>query len=200
MLLQQSYRLFSPIYDLFVRAATQSVRMRSLSRLPQDGRLKILISGAGTGLDFPHLSHNHEYMALDVTRAMLSRAVPKIGERNIVLVQGDSMQLPFADASFDVVVLHLILAVVPDSQRCLKEASRVLKPGGQILLLDKFLRRGERAWFRRLLGLFTSGVITRMNVIFEEVLDTTTELQLVSDRPALAGGWFRLIELRKSKA
>ncbi len=197
MLLQTSYRLFSPIYDLFVHAATKNARQRSLSKLPQDGRLQVLISGAGTGLDIPYLSHNHAYTALDVTRAMLSRAQPKIGGRDMALVQGDSMCLPFADESFDVVVLHLILAVVPDSRRCLQEAARVLRPGGSILVFDKFLHRGERAWLRRGLGVLTSRFITRMNVIFEDVLEALPRLRVESDEAALAGGWFRLIELRK---
>ena len=115
-------------------------------------------------------------------------------------VRGDSMSLPFANESFDCVVLHLILAVVPESERCLAEAVRVLKPGGNILVFDKFLQRGQQAWLRRGLNFFTAKVATRMNVIFEDVLESVNGLSVVSDEPALAGGWFRLIELRKKNA
>jgi len=73
----------------------------------------------------------------------------------------------------------------------------VVKPGGRVLLLDKFLRRGERAWLRRALSPLAARVATRLDVVFEDVLERTPQLSLVSDRPALAGGWFRAIELVK---
>lgn len=197
MSLQTSYRLIAPIYDFFLSKATAVSRQRNLSRLPQQGKGHVLISGAGTGLDFPFLSPNHDYTAMDFTGAMLLRSRNKAKNLNVSLVQGDSMSLPFADESFDCVVLHLIVAVVPNSVLCLTEAARVLKPGGNILIFDKFLQRGQRAWLRRSLNFITARFATRMNVVFEEVLDSTPELRLVSDEDAMAGGWFRLIELRK---
>jgi ubiquinone/menaquinone biosynthesis C-methylase UbiE len=106
--------------------------------------------------------------------------------------------LPFADESFDYVVLHLIVAVVAHPERCLAEAARVLKPGGRIFIFDKFLRRGERAWLRRSLSLVVARLATRLDVVFEDVLDKTPGLSVITDVPALAGGWFRLIELQKT--
>jgi ubiquinone/menaquinone biosynthesis C-methylase UbiE len=107
------------------------------------------------------------------------------------------MNLPFANESFDVVVLHLILAVVEKPEHCLAEAVRVLKPGGRILLFDKFLRRGQHAWVRRSLNIFISQIATRLDVIFEDVLETAPGLRVISNEPALANGWFRLIEMHK---
>ena len=197
MFLQYSYRFISPFYDFFVARATAASRQRSLSRLPQTGTSRVLLSGAGTGLDFPFLNAGHEYTALDLTHSMLKRSTGKAGNLHMHLTQGDSMALPFADACFDVVVLHLIVAVVPDAARCLAEAARVVKPGGQILIFDKFLHRGERAWLRRGLSLITSRFVTRLNVVFEDVLASVQSLNLLSDEKGLAGGWFRLIVLSK---
>ncbi len=197
MSLQTTYKYIAPLYDIFLARATASSRQRNLSRLPRQGAAQVLFSGAGTGLDFPFLPANHQYISLDLTAAMQQRSRARMQGLNMTLVQGDSMVLPFANESFDYVVLHLIIAVVPDSERCLAEAVRVLKPGGRILVFDKFLHRGQRAWLRRGLSFITAKFATRMNVIFEDVLQSTPELQVVSDEPALAGGWFRLIELRK---
>jgi ubiquinone/menaquinone biosynthesis C-methylase UbiE len=115
-------------------------------------------------------------------------------------VQGDAQSLPFADASFDHVVLHLILAVVPDPAACLRETARVLAPGGNVLIFDKFLRAGQRAPLRRLLNPLVRRVATRFDVVFEDVLRQTPELILEHDQPALAAGWFRRIRLRRLAA
>ncbi len=197
MSLQTSYRYIAPLYDFFLARATAGSRQRSLSRLPQQGSAQVLISGAGTGLDFPFLPTNHHYTSLDLTAAMQSRSRSRAQALNMELVQGDSMALPFANESFDYVVLHLIVAVVPNSARCMAEAARVLKPGGRILVFDKFLQRKQRAWLRRSLSLLTAKFATRLDVVFEDILESTPELKVVSDEPALAGGWFRLIELKK---
>lgn len=198
MSLKTSYRFIAPLYDIFLRRATAPSRRRSLSRLPQQGKSQVLISGSGTGLDFPFLHPGHQYTSLDLTAAMQELSYSRAKNLNMEWVRGDSMSLPFANESFDYVVLHLIVAVVPDTARCLAEASRVLKPGGRILVFDKFLKRGQRAWLRRSLSFLTAKIATRMNVVFEDVLESTPELIVVSDENALASGWFRLIELRKS--
>ena len=198
MSLKTSYRFIAPFYDAVLdRGIAAGIRRRSLSTLIQQKPGYVLLSGAGTGLDFPFLPPHHDYTALDLTSAMLARARPRAGSLKMRMVQGDSMALPFAPHSFDYVVLHLIVAVVPRPQHCLAEAARVLRPGGRILLFDKFLRRGERAWLRRSLNLLVGQLATRLDVVFEDVLEAVPGLHVLSDRPVLARGWFRLIELQK---
>jgi hypothetical protein len=92
MSLQTSYRFIAPFYDVFLARATAGSRQRSLSRLPQHGTSRILLSVAGQG-----------------------------GGINMVWVQRDSMSLPLANESFDYVVLRLILSIVwLKRQGCLK--------------------------------------------------------------------------------
>lgn len=196
-MLRSSYDLLAPLYDLVVSRVMRTARGRSLRALPQDAPGRVLLSGAGTGLDLPLLPPLHRYTALDFSAGMLRRAVPRATGLEVDFVLGDSMELPFADASFDHVVLHLIVAVVPQPGLCLTEAARVLKPGGTIVLFDKFLHPQQHAWLRRALTPLTRRFATRMDVVFEDLLRETPELQVVGDEPALAGGWFRRIVLRK---
>lgn len=197
MSLKTTYRFFAPLYDAMISRASADARRRSLSKLAATGAQDVLISGAGTGLDFPFLPEQHNYTALDLTAAMQARSLERARGLRMSWVRGDSMALPFANRSFDTVVLHLILAVVPQPHHCLNEAARVLRPGGSVLVFDKFLRRGQLAPVRRMLTPLSSRVATRLDVVFEEVLGNVPQLRLLSDEPALGNGWFRLITLRK---
>lgn len=197
MSLRHSYTLFAPLYDLAIAQASERLRRDSLQGLIPAG--EVLLAGIGSGLDIPHLPLGAHYTGLDLTPAMLAHARHRAaGRGDIALHIGDAMALPYRDNHFDAVVLHLILAVVPQPERVLAEAERVLKPGGQVLILDKFLRPGQRAPLRRLLNLVTRHVATRTDVVFEEVLACCPQLAPESDVPALAGGWFRRIRLRKA--
>ena len=227
MSLKTSYRFIAPFYNAFVDRATRHARQQSLARLPQkkilqqnlaqqtspqENSAEVLLNGVGTGLDFPYLPPQHAYTALDITAAMLAQAQrkahalnihasPHLNTRHHLEIQwlrGDSMSLPFVANRFDYVILHLIVAVVPHPALCLSEASRVLKPGGRILLFDKFLRTGEHAWLRRALTPLVGQLATRLDVVFEDLLPAAPDLQVISDEPILAQGWFRLIELQKN--
>jgi ubiquinone/menaquinone biosynthesis C-methylase UbiE len=197
MSLKTAYRLFAPVYDAMIARASEGARKKSLAALADQRTQDVLISGAGTGLDFPFLPAHHNYVALDLTAAMQARSLGRMRDLRLCWVLGDSMALPFSDHSFDTVVLHLILAVVPEPQLCLAEAARVLKPGGRILVFDKFLHRGQLALVRRALSPLSARMATRLDVVFEEVLENVPQLRLLSDEPALGNGWFRLIELEK---
>lgn len=196
MSLKHSYSLIAPFYDSALALATRAQRVRSLAGLPEEPS-RVLLDGVGTGLDLPHLPLQHRYTGIDLTHAMLRRALPRTAPLDFHCVQGDAMCLPFAEHSFDHAILHLILAVVPDPAACLTEAMRVVKPGGSLLIFDKFLRPGQRAPLRRLVNPLSRRIATRLDVVFEEVLAATPNLVEESNQPALASGWFRLIKLRR---
>ncbi len=197
MSLRLSYTLLSPFYDLVAGPAFRNARRDSLSALPR-GPGSVLVNGVGSGLDLPLLPPGHAYVGLDLTRAMLARCVRRAGGLRFSAVQGDSLALPFRDASFDCAVLHLILAIVPDAARALAETARVVRAGGTVLILDKFLKRGESAPLRRLLNPLTARLVTRLDVVFEDVLPRVPALRLVSDEPAAARGWLRRIRLERA--
>jgi phosphatidylethanolamine/phosphatidyl-N-methylethanolamine N-methyltransferase len=199
MALKHSYSVLAPLYDAAVRAPLDRVRQKSLARLHDVHDKNILINGIGTGLDLEYLPHGARYIGTDITPLMLRRAEKRARQSaiDITLECADSLRLPFKNESFDAIIMHLILAVVPNPERALQEADRVLKSNGSIYILDKFLRPGQLAPVRRGLNTVLRHIATRTDVVFEEVLSHSSHLHVVSDEPALAGGWFRLIELVK---
>lgn len=197
--LKHSYTLLAPLYDAVVKNATASMRKSSLQRLQMTERQHVLINGIGTGLDLPYLPTHHQYTATDLTPAMLKYCQRRLAdyELEMQLHTADVMQLPFTDNHFDIVQMNLILAVVPQPLLALQEAVRVLKPGGKIFIMDKFLKPGETAPLRKAVNLLMRHIATRTDVVFEELLAECPQLELINDKPALLNGWFRLIDLEK---
>jgi ubiquinone/menaquinone biosynthesis C-methylase UbiE len=174
-------------------------RRRSLQLLdPRPGE-RILIVGAGTGADLPYLPAGCRVLATDLTPAMLETARPR-ARAGIHLALMDGQQLAVPAASFDAVVLHLILAVIPDPVRCLQEAARALRPGGRIVVFDKFVRGGRVPLALRVVNPVARLLFTDMTRDFEEIRERSgTPLVVTHDAPALLGGLFRHLLLRSRR-
>jgi ubiquinone/menaquinone biosynthesis C-methylase UbiE len=93
---------------------------------------------AGTGRNLPFYPADVRLTGLDVSPAMLAVARQRAKElgRQADLRVGDAQALDFPAASFDTVVCTLALCTIPDPARAVAEAARVLRPGGQLLLLE----------------------------------------------------------------
>lgn len=190
------YTLWAPFYDLVARVPRQ--RRRSIALLaPRPGE-RVLIVGAGTGADLPFVPEGVEVLATDLTPAMLARARRRV-RPGVELRVMDAQALDLPDGSFDAAVLHLILAVVPDPLACLREAARVVRPGGRLAVFDKFLADGARPSLpRRLLNLWTRLLFTDINRRLGEILAASgAPLRVERDEPALLGGLFRILLLRR---
>lgn len=91
----------------------------------------VLEAGCGTGLILRALSEKaRRAVGVDLSAGMLSHA----RKRGLDVVQGSITDLPFADASFDVACSFKVLAHVQDIERAVAEMSRVVRPGGHLLL------------------------------------------------------------------
>ena len=197
MSLRLSYTFLAPFYDLIAGPVFRSARRDSLAALPREPRGTVLINGVGSGLDFQFLPRGHRYVGLDLTQAMLLRSVRRAAGHEFSAVLGNSLALPFRDACFDHAVLHLILAVVPDAGSALAETARVVRPGGCILVFDKFLRRNQSAPLRRLFNPLAERLVTRLDVVLDDVLPRVPGVRVLSDEPAASGGWFRRVRLER---
>jgi phosphatidylethanolamine/phosphatidyl-N-methylethanolamine N-methyltransferase len=192
------YTVWAPAYDAVVGAAgLNTARRLSIDRLRLASGNRVLIVGAGTGLDLDFLPPNVHVTAIDVTPAMLKhldRRAAGTG-RSVTARIMDARQLAFPDSSFDAVVMHLILAVMPEPERGLREAVRVLKPGGRIAVFDKFLRDEERPSLkRRLLNAIAKPLFSDLNRRLGPLI-AGTPLVIERDEPVAFGGTYRLVTL-----
>ena len=100
----------------------------------------VLEVGVGTGRNFPHYPQTEEVQmtAIDVADKMLTRAREREKERdlNVNLQLADVQALPFEDGSFDVVLATTVFCSVADPVQGLREIKRVVKPGGELRLLE----------------------------------------------------------------
>ncbi|MFZ4828553.1 MAG: class I SAM-dependent methyltransferase [Phototrophicaceae bacterium] len=179
------YTLYAPLYDWITQSFAVS-RQRSITLLELSAGEKLLIVGAGTGEDLPFIPAGVNVLATDLTPAMVARMQQKAQhlpcQVEARVMDGQALNLP--DATFDAVILHLILAVIPDPYACIREVNRVLKPGGRVVIYDKFLPADAKlTWIRRALNLLTSIAFSDINRKREEIV-ASVALRLLHEEPA----------------
>jgi ubiquinone/menaquinone biosynthesis C-methylase UbiE len=128
----------APAYDRMTRASEDAGvgAMRESLIAGADGR--ILEIGGGTGLNLRYYGGVDSLVVTEPEPAMLRRLQDKAREQTpqAEVLQAPAEDLPFEDDSFDTVVSTLVLCGVDDQPRALREARRVLRPGGQLLFLE----------------------------------------------------------------
>jgi ubiquinone/menaquinone biosynthesis C-methylase UbiE len=98
----------------------------------------VLDIAIGTGLNLPHYPSGVRLTGVDLSSVMLNAAAKRAADLGLTveLSEADAEHLPFDDASFDTVACTLSLCSVGDDWAAIAEMHRVLRPGGQLLLLD----------------------------------------------------------------
>jgi phosphatidylethanolamine/phosphatidyl-N-methylethanolamine N-methyltransferase len=192
------YSLYAPIYDRLAAVFT-ATRRRAVEQLALRPGERVLIVGCGTGLDLEFIPPTTTVSGIDVSPGMLARAqrrAERLGHGADLRV-GDARELPWPDAAFDVIVLHFILAVAPEPERIAREAARVLRPGGRVSILDKFVPAARPpSLLRRALNLLTHALFSDINRSLEPMLDGA-HLRIMSDVAVGTGGLYRLVRAEK---
>lgn len=153
--IEKAYARWAPVYDVVFGRVFEQGRMASIAAAEQHvgargGR--ILEVGVGTGISLSSYQRNHRIVGIDISAPMLRRAQERVAERGLDNVEAlavmDAKRLALPDASFDVVVAQYVITAVPDPEATLDEFLRVLKPGGEIVLVNHLgAERGARRMF-----------------------------------------------------
>ncbi len=102
--------------------------------------------GAGTGLNFDLYPQGVSIVALEPEPTMAAKAhqAARLAPNPVRLLRGAAESLPFADASFDAVVVSLVLCSVQDPNRAAREIRRVLRPHGELRIYEHVRSRNPR--------------------------------------------------------
>ncbi len=189
------YRLIAKYYDTAFEKLLSSSRKNSLSLLEFKEDQKVLLIGVGTGLDIPFIPDYCDITGIDLSDSMLSVARSKYQHKSIEFIKMNAEKLMFENFEFDVVILSLILSVVEEPKSAFREALRVLKADGRVLVFDKFCE-GKTTVVRRILNLFTSALGTDINRSFQEISEDF-DIEVLEDKAVMFAGNYRAILLVK---
>ena len=131
--------IFAATYDRMSRGS-EDAGMRDLRRgLLADAEGRVLEIGGGTGANLAFYDGNVESLVVtEPEQKMLKRLQRKAREQAPLakVLRAPAEDLPFEDGAFDTVVSTLVLCGVDDQPRALREARRVLRPGGRLLFIE----------------------------------------------------------------
>ena len=201
----KTYARWAPVYDLVFGSVFERARHAAIAATNRVGG-RVLDVGVGTGICLPHYAPNTRVVGIDLSEPMLRKARKRVREQRLRHVEGlelmDAEHLAFPEASFDVVVAQYVINTVPRPEAALDEFARVLRPGGEIILVN---RVGAEAGARRTLEHFFTPVAERLGwrsefpwERFAHWIQQTEGLRLIERRPVPPLGHFSLIRFGKT--
>jgi phosphatidylethanolamine/phosphatidyl-N-methylethanolamine N-methyltransferase len=136
---ERAYARWAPVYDLVFGKVFERGRRASIAAAERVGG-RILEVGVGTGISLPDYARTNRLVGIDISVPMLRKAQEKVAEHGLSNVEAlavmDAKHLAFPDGAFDVIVAQYVITAVPDPEATLDEFVRVLKPGGEIVLVN----------------------------------------------------------------
>ncbi len=200
----KAYGRWAPVYDAVFGAVFEQGRHAAIAAAQRVGG-RVLEVGVGTGLSLPYYSSDLRIYGIDISEPMLRKARQRVTEYGLDNVEAlavmDAEHLEFPDASFDVIVAQYVITTVPNPEATLDEFARVLRPGGEIVLVSRVgaeagLRRALEKWFApaaRKLGWRTEFSFQR----YAQWAEKTRGVRLIERRAMPPFGHFSLIRFTK---
>jgi phosphatidylethanolamine/phosphatidyl-N-methylethanolamine N-methyltransferase len=149
-MVRSAYSRWAPIYDAVFWGPTLWGRDMAVARVNAIGG-EVLEVGVGTGMALPCYGPSVEVTGIDISPEMLVKTAERVERQRLKarvtgLTVMDAGNLAFADASFDVAVAMYVITAVPDPDAALAEMSRVVRPGGTLIIVSHF--RSERGGWK----------------------------------------------------
>jgi phosphatidylethanolamine/phosphatidyl-N-methylethanolamine N-methyltransferase len=202
---EKAYGRWAPVYDLVFGKVFDQGRQSTIVEADKIGG-RILDVGVGTGLSLSDYSRTTQLYGVDISEPMLRRAQQRVRALGLVNVQTlavmDAKNLAFPDAFFDAVVAQYVITAVPDPERTLDDFIRVLKPGGELILVNHIgAESGPRRVFELAFAPLARRLGWRPEFPWARLADWAAEhggVSLTERRPMPPMGHFSLIRYRKS--
>ena len=137
---------YAPRYDREIRRSERLLFPGGRSWVCSRTRGEVLEVAIGTGLNLPYYPQGITLTGIDLSPAMLAIARDRAEALGLEadLREASAEALPFPDASFDTVACTVSLCNIPGDRAAIAEMYRVLRPGGQLILLDHVA--SDRRW------------------------------------------------------
>jgi phosphatidylethanolamine/phosphatidyl-N-methylethanolamine N-methyltransferase len=204
----RAYAAWAPVYDFVFGKVFDPGRRASIAAAERHcgaGGGRILEVGVGTGLSLPDYARRNSIVGVDLSEPMLRKAHERVTEQGLsnveALVVMDAANLALPDKSFDVVVAQFVITAVPHPEQTLDEFVRVIKPGGEIILVNHI---GAEDGPRRLFEICFAPVARRLGwrpeFRFGRLADWAARhggVRVVEHRPMPPMGHFSLIRFER---
>jgi phosphatidylethanolamine/phosphatidyl-N-methylethanolamine N-methyltransferase len=203
-MVETAYDRWAPIYDLVFGGVFSKGRRAAIIATNNIGG-RVLEVGVGTGISLPQYAPNLRIFGTDISEGMLRKAKARVAELRLKNVEGlavmDAEKLEFPDNSFDVVMAQYVVTAVPNPEAALDEFARVLRPGGEMILLSRVSAdAGMRHFIERRLQPVVRQLGFRTDFAWSRYTQWAAKahgVELVERRPVPPLGHFSLIRFRK---
>jgi phosphatidylethanolamine/phosphatidyl-N-methylethanolamine N-methyltransferase len=200
----KAYARWAPVYDLVFGAVFEKGRRASIEAADKVGG-RVLDVGVGTGLSLSDYAPTTRLCGVDLSEPMLRKAQERVRTMNLTNVETlavmDAKTLAFADNTFDAVVAQYVITTVPDPEGTLDDFVRVLKSGGELILVNHIgAEAGPRRAFETAFAPVARKLGWRPEFPWDRLVNWAARhggVTLVERRPMPPMGHFSLIRYRK---
>lgn len=205
----RAYDRWAPVYDavfgkVFAPGRAAAIAAAEAHCGSEGGR--ILEVGVGTGISLPAYCPVNRITGIDISRPMLRQAAERVAAHGLTNIEAlsvmDAADLALPDESFDVVVAQFVITAVPDPEGTLDEFVRVLRPHGEIILVNHIgADSGPRWLFEQGFAPIARRLGWRPEFPFTRITDWAMRhggVRLIERRPIRPLGHFSLIRFARA--